>query len=80
MGKKSIAVSLIHPNLLDQIVELEERYMTPERFLDIRVLRHLEVFSLIAVSRRLTESGYGYRAQSFRKTELFDKFISFRFR
>lgn len=79
VGEKNIAVSLIHPNLLDEIAALEERYMTPERFLDIRILRHLEVFSLIAVSRGLTESGYGYRAQSFRKTELFDKFISFRF-
>jgi len=78
-GEKSIAVSLIHPDLLDQIAVLEERYMTPERFLDLRILRHLEVFSLIAVSRGLTESGYDYRAQSFCKTELFDKFISFNF-
>jgi len=78
-GEKSIGVSLIHPDLLEQITVLDERYITPERFLDIRVLRHLEVFSLITVSRGLTESGYGYRAQSFCKTELFDKFISFSF-
>ncbi len=78
-GEKSIAASLIHPNLLDEVSMLEKHYTTPERFLDIRVLRHLEVFSLIAVSRGLSGSGYGFRAQSFCKMELFDKFFSFSF-
>ncbi len=74
-GPESVASSLVHPDVATEISALEEDYLTLERLLDVRLLRHLEIFSLIEISRGMTESGY--RARTFSKTKLFDRFISF---
>jgi len=70
------AESVLHPVSIKEIASFDNRFITPESFLDARILRHLEVFGLVEI-RRDQEIGIPENPLSFRKTRLFDRFLAF---
>lgn len=70
------AKSLMHPNAVKDVEADKGSTDDLGRVLDIRVLMHLEVFSLVEVSRE--QKNWITRPVSFRKKGLFDRFIKFR--
>lgn len=70
------AESVLHPGSIREIDSFDNRFITPESFFDVRILRHLEVFGLVEI-RRDQETGIPENPFSFRKTRLFDRFLAF---
>ena len=70
------AESVLHPASIRNIASFENRFVTPERLFDVRVLRHLEIFGLVEIHRD-QEIGIPENPLLFRKTNLFDRFLAF---
>ena len=67
------------PMAYDDILNQTQFYMKPEWYVYTLMLKPLELFGLIETRDKENQSEWSYKPDQFRKTPLFDKFISFEF-
>ncbi|MDO9508237.1 MAG: hypothetical protein Q7I97_02650 [Thermovirgaceae bacterium] len=72
------AASVLHPDSIRAIASFDNSFITPEFLFVVRILEHMEAFGLVEI-RRDQESGIPVKPLSFRRTKLFDRFLTFDF-